>query len=339
LWDSPALPFTTRPPRNFAVFAGQIYAPQKIKLIDVPEPKLDAPDQIIFQPELGCLCGSDLLYYENDYPEYPSELGHSLHELIGTVLDTNGKKFKVGDRVLCVPVNQRGLYERFAVTEQRAIPLIEEPTPPEALMAQPLGTVIYALRKLPNLIDLNVVVVGQGPIGQLFNLAVNNLGAREVIALDKVDGRLATSPKTGATRTINVTTEDPVAAVREITGGKMADLVIEAVGHREQALNLCIDLAKRDGTILYFGVPQARIDDVAWRGAMVKNLKIQTSINPDFAIDFPLAMRWINERRVDVSPIITHRYGVEQIQDAFDLFFERREGSLKVLIDFPAGRR
>ena len=72
---------------------------------------------------------------------------------------------------------------------------------------------------------------------------------------------------------------------------------------------------------------------------MVKNLKIQTSINPDFAIDFPLAMRWINERRVDVSPIITHRYGVEQIQDAFDLFFERREGSLKVLIDFPAGRR
>ncbi len=321
------------------MFAGQIYAPQKIKLIDVPEPKLDAPDQIIFQPELGCLCGSDLLYYENDYPEYPSELGHSLHELIGTVLDTNGNKFKVGDRVLCVPVNQRGLYERFAVTEARAIPLIEEPTPPEALMAQPLGTVIYALRKLPNLIDMNVVVVGQGPIGQLFNMAVNNLGAREVIALDKIEGRLATSPKTGATRTINVTQQDAVAMVREITGGKMADLVIEAVGQSRAGVELVhrSGQARRHDLVLRRAASSARRCRVAWRDG--QEPQDSNEYQPDFAIDFPLAMRWINERRVDVSPIITHRYGVEQIQDAFDLFFGRREGSLKVLIDFPAGRR
>lgn len=326
------------------MFAGQISGPQKISLIDVPEHKLEAKPvdgvgQIIFQPELGCLCGSDLLYFEADYPEYPVELGHSLHELIGTVLDTNGSKFKVGDRVLCVPVNQRGLFERFVVTEARAIPLIEEPTPAEALMAQPLGTVIYALRKLPNLIDMNVVVVGQGPIGHLFNLAIRNLGAREIIALDKLDSRLERSSQTGATATINVTKQDPVEAVREITHGKMADVVVEAVGHREQALNLCIDLCKNHGTILYFGVPQARLNDVAWRGAMVKNLRIQTTINPDFAVDFPLAMRWINEGRVDVSPIITHRHGVHDIQSAFELFYHRRDGSLKVLIDFPAGRR
>lgn len=326
------------------MFAGQITGPQQIQLIDAPEPKLESrsgsePGQIIFQPELGCLCGSDLLYFEADYPEYPVELGHSLHELIGTVVDTNGKRFKAGDRVLCVPVNQRGLFERFAVTEQRAIPLVEEPTPAEALMAQPLGTVIYALRKLDNLIDLNVAVVGQGPIGQLFNLAIRNLGAREIIALDKLDSRLETSPKTGATKVINVTKQNPVEAIREITGGKMADVVVEAVGHREQALNLCIELCKPHGTILYFGVPRMRLDDVAWRGAMVKNLKIQTSINPDFAVDFPLAMRWINERRVDVSPIVTHRYGVHDIQAAFELFFHRREGSLKVLIDFPVGKR
>ena len=322
------------------MFAGQITGPQRIALVEAPEPRLSpkptgAAGEVIFQPELGCLCGSDLLYFEADYPEYPVELGHSLHEMIGTVTATNGSRFAVGERVLCVPINQRGLFERFAITEERVVKLVEEPTSAEALMAQPLGTVIYALRKLPNLIDQTVVVVGQGPIGHLFNMCLRNLGAREIIALDKLDDRLAISPRTGATRTVNVTKTDPVEAVRELTGGKMADLVIEAVGHREQAMNLCIDVVRRDGKLLYFGVPQARLSDVAWRNAMAKNLLIQTSINPDFAVDFPLAMRWINEGRVDVSPIITHRYAVENIQDAFDLFFQRREGSLKVLIDFP----
>ncbi len=320
------------------VLAGQIYERCRIKLVDAPEPRLNpsTPGQIIFQPELGCLCGSDLLYFEADYPEYPVELGHSLHELIGTVLDTNGSRFKPGDRVLCVPVNQVGLMERFAVSEQRAIPLVALPNEAEALMAQPLGTVIYALRKLPNLIDLNVVVVGQGPIGQLFNMALSNLGARQVIGLDKLDSRLQKSPLCGATATVNVDQTDPIEEIRRLTDGRMADLVIEAVGHRDQALNLCIRLARRGGTLLYFGVPTARLDDVHWREAMVRNLSIQTSINPDFAVDFPLAMRWINERRVDVSPIVTHRFPLRDIQAAFDVFFERREGALKVLIDFPA---
>lgn len=321
------------------MFAGQITGPKQIQLIDVPEHKLSKPvdgvGQIIFQPELGCLCGSDLLYFEADYPEYPIELGHSLHELIGTVIETNGSKFRAGDRVLCVPVNQRGLFERFAVSEARAIPLVEVPSPAEALMAQPLGTVIYALRKLPNLIGHTVAVVGQGPIGHLFNLAVSNLGAREVFAFDKVESRLKVSKRTGATHTIDVSQCDPVEALMELNHGKLADFVIEAVGHREQALNQCIDLCRPHGTVLYFGVSEMRLNDVAWRSAMVKNLHIQLSINPDFAVDFPLAMRWINERRVDVSPIITHRYPVKEIQSAFEQFFHRRDGSLKVLIDFP----
>ena len=78
------------------MLAGEIYGHKQIRLIDVEEPTLEnSPGgDIIFQPELGCLCGSDLLYYEADYPTYPPEIGHSLHELIGTVVDTNGSKFK-----------------------------------------------------------------------------------------------------------------------------------------------------------------------------------------------------------------------------------------------------
>lgn len=318
------------------MFAGQIYAPGKIRLVDAPPPKLDAPGQIIFQPELACLCGSDLLYFEADYPEYPPVLGHSLHEMIGRVVETSGSRFQAGARVLCVPVNQEGLFERFRVSEDRAIPLDPRPADDEALLAQPLGTVLYALKKLPSLIDLDVAIVGQGPIGQMFTAAVRNLGARQVIALDKLESRLAVSPRMGATATVDVTRENPVAAVERLTEGALADVVIEAVGHREQALSLCIDLARRGGRILYFGVPEEKLDRVPWRALMVKNLTVHCSINPDFARDFPLAMRWIAEKRIDLRPVITHRFPLERIQEAFELFHQRREGCLKVFIDFPS---
>jgi threonine dehydrogenase-like Zn-dependent dehydrogenase len=322
------------------LLAGDIYAPARIRLVDVPEPKLspatNGKGEIIFQPELGCLCGSDLLYFDGDYPEYPIKVGHSLHEMIGTVVATNGRRWRAGDRVLCVPVNQVGLFERFRVSEERAIQLDPRPPEEQALMAQPLGTVIFAAKKLPNVIDLDVAVVGQGPIGQLFNAVLSNLGARQVIGIDLLASRLRTSPRMGATAVVDASREDPVEAVRRLTGGSLADVVVEAVGHRDQALNLCVALCRQGGRILYFGVPPERIDQVEWRNLLVKNLTIHASVNPDFSRDFPLAMRWIAEGRIDVSPILTHRFPLAEIQAAYDTFHQRRDGALKVLVEFPA---
>ena len=108
------------------MLTGDMYAPGKIRLIDVPEPMLEPvpPEgcngQIIFQPETTCLCGSDLPYF-NGWDEWPIEHGHSLHEMIGTITATNGNKWRVGDRVLAVPLMQQGLSERFILDEDRAI--------------------------------------------------------------------------------------------------------------------------------------------------------------------------------------------------------------------------
>jgi threonine dehydrogenase-like Zn-dependent dehydrogenase len=70
-----------------------------------------------------------------------------------------------------------------------------------------------------------------------------------------------------------------------------------------------------------------------------KNITLHTSVNPDFRRDFPLAMRWIGEGRIDVSKVITHRYPVSEIQTAFETFSDRKDGALKVLVEFPAYRR
>jgi threonine dehydrogenase-like Zn-dependent dehydrogenase len=326
------------------LLAGQFPAKHRIELIEVPEPALEArpadpgrPGDIIFQPEVSCLCGSDLPYFNAEAPEFPNRtVGHSLHEMVGTVVATNGRKFKPGEKVLAVPINQLGLFERFVVSEDRAIPV--DPRLPfnRSFLAQPLGTVIYALKKLPQVLDQDVVVVGQGPIGQMFCATLRMLGAREIIAIDKLDSRLALSPKMGATASINVEKTDPVAEVKRITGGALADVVVEAVGHADQVMNLCARLVKHSGRLLCFGVPPERVDGFELRDLFTRNVTIHTTVNPDFARDFPLAMRWLAEGRLDLNPLVTHTYPLRDIQTAYETFRDRRDGAQKVAIEFPA---
>lgn len=319
------------------MLAGQITKPGKIELLDIDEPTLpDEQGHIIFQPELTCLCGSDLPYFDGQLSNEPQQLGHSLHEMIGTVIETNGSRFRAGERVLAVPINQVGLFERFPLSELRAIPLDPRPAEEHALMAQPFGTVLFALRKLPNLIDQNVVVIGQGPIGQMFNTALKNLGARQIIGIDKLESRLALSKQMGATATICNANDDPAATVSDLTGGRLADVVVEAVGHEHHQLDLCGKLVRHAGIVLSFGVPPRTSIEVNWNTLFRKNAVIYTSVDPDFTRDFPLAMKWISEERIDLRPLLTHRFPLSEIQTAYETFRDKRDGAQKVLVEFPA---
>jgi threonine dehydrogenase-like Zn-dependent dehydrogenase len=328
------------------LLAGYFPAKHRIELVDVPEPVLDRaapqlgqPGDIIFQPEISCLCGSDLPYFNAEHPEFTNrQIGHSLHEMTGTVVATNGKKFRPGDKVLGVPIEQQGLFERYVLSEARAIRVDPRLPKDRAFLAQPLGTVIFALKKLPQVLDKDVVIIGQGPIGQMFTACMRNLGAREIIAVELLESRLALSPRMGATATINPREADVAAEVSRITGGAMADIVVEAVGHADQALNLALSLVKRYGRMLYFGVPPERIDGVAWRDAFSRNVTVHTSVAPDFDRDFPLAMRWLAEGRIDLAPLVTHTYPLREIQTAFETFRDRKDGAQKVVIEFPAFR-
>ena len=317
------------------MLVSQIVEPRKIELVEGPEPSpTGASGEILVQPEIGALCGSDMFTFEADYPEHPPQPGHSLHEIVATVLESRGSRFAPGSRVLCVPKDQRGLRERFFIDESRAIPVDPRVPVEHAVLAQPLGTVLYALRKLEEIEGLDVAVVGQGPIGQLFCAALRHLGARRIFAVDRIPERLACSPRMGATDVIDASTVEPQGAIRDRTGGALPALVVEAVGHREQQINLCIDLCRPHGTLLAFGAMTAVVDGVRWGRLYRKNLRIVTSVDPDPERDFSAAMSWIAEKHLDVSPLITHRFGLLDVQRAFDTFFERREGALKVLLDF-----
>ena len=110
--------------------------------------------------------------------------------------------------------------------------------------------------------------------------------------------------------------------------------MIECVGHADQQLNLCIQLCGHGGQLLSFGVPPEIINGLRWRDLFFKNISVYTSVGPDFDRDFPLAMKWIKEGRLDVSPLITHRFRLSQLQEAFELFRDRKDGAIKVIVDF-----
>lgn len=320
------------------MFAAEIHEPRSIRFVPGEEPRLAPGDDaasMIFQPELACLCGSDLPYFEHD-PDFRPSVGQSLHEMIGRVIDARGGPFRKGDRVLCVPRDHYGFFERFEVSPQRAIPLDPRASDVGALLAQPLGTVICALRKLPNLVGWNVAVVGLGPMGLLFCSALRMVGAKHIVGLDPLAYRREAALECGATAVLDPADDDVVARCRAACGGVLADLVVEAVGHREQTINLCVDLCRDHGDLLSFGVPNDVVDGLRWKRLFWKNITVYTSVGPDFAIDFPLAMQWIAEKRLDVERLATHRFAVAEAQQAFDLFHGRRDGAIKVLLDFTA---
>jgi threonine dehydrogenase-like Zn-dependent dehydrogenase len=314
--------------------AGQITALGRIEIVEAGRGRALAHGDVVVAPETACLCGSDIPYFSEAQESYPLPIGLSLHEIVGRVIVSSSPAFQPGDRVLAMPVGLRGLFERLTIADDRLVPIAPELDNDAAVLAQPMATVFSALSTLPGLIGATVVVVGQGPIGLLFNSCLSSLGAGRIIGIDVLDRRVERGREFGATDSIGARDGDAVAAVRELTGGRMADLVVEAVGHQQQAFNLCIELCRDSGRLLYFGVPPERLNDVAWHTAFRKSLIVHTSVPADLRPFVKIAMRAIGQGRVDPLPLITHRYAFNDVQRAFEMYRDRTDGALKIMLDF-----
>jgi threonine dehydrogenase-like Zn-dependent dehydrogenase len=319
---------------NGEMRAGQITARGRIELVDAGPQRALREGEVVVALETACLCGSDIPYFSEPQERYPLAVGLSLHEIVGTIVKSASSAFREGDRVLAMPIGLRGLYQHLTIADDRLVRVDDGLDNDTAVLAQPMATVLSALSSLPGLIGATVAVVGQGPIGLLFDVCLARLGAGRVIAVDVNGARAARACHFGATDSIAARHADVAGTVRELTGGAMADVVVEAVGHEDQALNACIDLCRDSGTILYFGVPPERLNDVAWHSAFRKRLTIKLSTPADLRPFVQLAWRSIRQDRIDMTRLITHRYRFDEIQRAFETYRDRRDGALKVMIDF-----
>jgi threonine dehydrogenase-like Zn-dependent dehydrogenase len=319
--------------------AGQIVAPRRIEIVEVDRPAID-PGQILVKLRSGCLCGSDLPYFFMD-GEHPAVAGKtaplapmlSLHECVGIVAESRCAEFREGDAVLALPHGQHGLAEYFPSEPGLTVPILAEGLWDRIVLAQPLGTVVHALAKLGSLLNRTAVVVGQGPMGLLFTGMLTRLGVRRLIAIDMDARRLSVSPRMGATDTLNLDVAGALPEVQRLTGGRLADLVVEVVGHGE-TLDACIPLLRRGGTLLAFGVPHRREYSLRFFDLFRREGQLVCSVGPNVHVDFPQAVDLIARGHFDVAPLITHRYPFERAQEAFATFADRRDGAVKVMLDF-----
>jgi threonine dehydrogenase-like Zn-dependent dehydrogenase len=327
------------------VKAAQIVGHRRVEIVDAPMPDFgEAPaESMLIRTLRSSICGSDLPHFGLEHPQanYPLPPGFSGHECIGTVVASKSKTFGEGDRVMALPLPHHGLAEYYISRSDQSVLIPDGLSSNEALMAQPLGTVIWALRKLPPMLHMNVAVIGQGPIGQLMASMSRSLGARRIIVLDKHQYRLDISLKMGATDVINVERVDAVQKVADLTDGGMADIVIEAVGHNTDTVNQAMRLAKSGGTVLVFGVPDIETYPIDYSTFFRRNLRLIASVtSPEPALDHGLAMELIARGQIDVRPMISHELPFTELpfteaQHGIEIVHDRRDNALKVVFAYP----
>lgn len=319
------------------MLAAQIKAPGLIDLVEVPVPEPDT-GQLLIELEAAALCGSDLPYFyldrENptiaDLPD-PIPVGLSLHELVGRVAESRGTRFAVGDRVLALPsVPHLGFSEYFLSEDRLAVP-VPEGAVEELVLSQPLGTVVHACLKLPNVLGRTVLVLGQGPIGQLFTALLRQMGALRVLTVDLLPERVEISRAMGATHSVCGGEAELAELVRDVTGGLGVDVAIEAAGGSTTVAQASA-LVRRGGLLLVFGVPHRARCDFPLRDFFFNEGQLICSVGPDVQHDFGIAVELVSRGAIDVKPLVTHQFPFRRAQEAFDLFAGRRDGVIKAVL-------
>ncbi len=318
----------------------QFVAPGKGIFVDAPKPELK-PGHALVRTKRVSLCGSDIHMIDYSDPSaYPLPPGASGHEMVGVIeaLDGADAPVGVGDVALTLVQPSTAMAEYFVAPLEHVLALPKGKPIEHLLQAQQLGTIIYACKHLPtSVLDKDVVVIGQGSAGLWWVYMLRRLGARRVITVDLQAHRLQLSKHYGATHTIHNAEVDAQSAVKEILGGRLADVVVEAAGEAD-SIRLAVDLVRRHGTILYFGVPRLETLEYPFFQVFRKCLLIRAIVgatsDPDQSCT-RLAIDLIARGEANVGPMLTHQLPFDQVFDAYELQRTRDEGAVKIVIEMP----
>ena len=306
--------------------------------IPIPDP---VSTKALVKTRLGSICGSDLhiAYMGWNVHEFPLPHGYPGHEGVGEVIDGGDTDFSPGELVLTVPnIWSSRVFAGYQLIDPQF--LLKLPTDVPAshlLMAQQLGTVVFGCKRLPSLLGQTVAIIGQGSVGLFHDFVLRRLGAHRIIAIEPVSERLAAGKAMGIDEAIDVSGKRATEAVLDLTNGRGADLVIEAVGSVE-TLNQTLQLVRPLGRIAVFGLPPT-MERVPfdWDTFFRKRLDMHTVFGAQDVPglpDFQLAVDFISRGEIDMAPFVTHQFPIEQVQEAFDLAYSKEDGALKVSLTF-----
>ncbi|MDY7033131.1 MAG: zinc-binding dehydrogenase [Thermodesulfobacteriota bacterium] len=314
--------------------AAQIVAPHQIEIIEEPIPEPE-DGKILLRLERAAICGSDFSYFRDKHPDtaYPFPPGYSGHECVGVVEHSDSSSFRAGDFVLVLPPYMDGFKEYHSLTQDRLLRMPREKDTSTMLMTQLLGAVVHCCRRIVDVWGKEVVVIGQGPVGLLFDSMLKNMGATKIIGVDILDYRLRTAHEMGATHTVDASQVDVLEIVKDITQGRMADLVVEANG-LEETINLSFELARHDGVVTFFGICLKESPALNFNKLFRKELRIIASVGPSVEIDYAYALKMVLDNQVKVEKLVSHVLPFSSIQEGFDLAINRKDEVIKVVLEF-----
>jgi len=338
------------------------HGPGSKALEDRPKPEIQAPDDAVVRITKTTICGTDLHILKGDVPS--CQPGRILgHEGVGIVESTGAgvTGFRPGDAVLisCISSCGKCSYCRRAMyshctsggwilgntIDGTQAEYVRIPHADTSLYHIPKGADEEALVLLSDIMPtgfecgvlngrmenpgVSVAIVGAGPIGLATLMTARFYSPSRIIMIDVDDNRLGVARRFGATDTINSASEDAAQKVMTLTGGIGVDTVVEAVGLPE-TFELCQALIAPGGTIANVGVHGHKVDlhlERLWS----HNIAITTRL-VDTATT-PVLLRAVQSRQLDPSVLITHRFTLDQIIEAYDTFGRAAETrALKVII-------
>ena len=334
----------------------------RVEEMDVGEP---GPGEVLVRVGLGGICGSDLHYFRHGgfgtiRVQEPMVLGH---EVAGTVvgLGSGVTQLQVGDRVAVNPSrpcaacvycleglpNQclemryygsamrmphvQGAFRDVLQCEAKQCFKIADGVPLKlAALAEPFAVTLHAVNRAGPLINKRVLVSGCGPIGVLTVAAAKLHGAAEIVATDVLDEPLAIARAMGAHITINAAKDSDWVARNAKDKGSF-DVMFECSGN-QRALRDGLEVMRPRGVVVQLGLG----GDVSLPQNMIvaKELAICGSFR--FHAEFALAVRILNEARLDFAPVVTQTYPLRDALAAFEIAGDRQK-AMKVLIDFSEG--
>lgn len=335
--------------------------PEVIEYSEIPTPA-PKPGEVLAEISYAGFCATDIelltgemVHIKNGNTTYPIIPGH---EWSGTIVQVGEgvRDLAVGDRItsdvslgcgecdecrkghynLCPNRevigsyrNRQGVFAQYVAVPQRHVYKIPNGlSMEEAALAEPAATAAYAVTKARIPAGAEVLVIGDGPIGQLAAQLANIQGASKVLMAGSWDEKLAIAKKCGVAETINYHRESVAERARELTSGG-PEIIIETSGSNS-ALNTAVQALKPTGRIVAVSWYNGQTVDVPMNTLIVKDAELVGSLaSPN---SFEPVLRYMAEGKLNVKPLITHVRPLAKLEDVVKMVRAKKEMRIKILL-------
>jgi len=314
-----------------------LYGPHDWRIEETTRPAIKN-DEVLLNIKACGVCHSEIHQWDIkvnglDYPRY---IGH---EVAGEIIETGSdvRDFKPGDRV-AVWADGKGYAEQISVKSDRLFKVDDNISFAEAL-AEPIACTTNGVIKSNVQLNDTIALVGTGFMGLILLQQLKLRGSKFIIALDVRDEILQMAKKLGADYTVNPLKEKADETIKSLTDGKGVDVsgvdVSFEVGGNETTLNLAADICRMEGKLVLFGFhPGSRtIKDLGYWNWMAFDIinshfrDLKTILNGT-----RIGMEMLNSGKINMKPLITHKFKLEDIENAFIAAKEKPKGFIKAVI-------